>query len=69
MSWYVRSSEKELALSGSVSLCMNGMITAECDLPLFIISTMAVLSEWISIDFLNHSCPQRMAAIIMGYIS
>lgn len=33
------------------------------------ISTTTVLSEWMSLDFLDRSCPQRLVAMTMGYSS
>lgn len=44
-------------------------MTGEREQPLFRIFTTAVLLEWMSMDFLHHSCLQRMAAVTMGYSS
>ncbi len=53
----------------NVSLRRNCMMAGERDRPLFKISMTAVLSEWMSMDFLDHSCPQRTAAITTRYSS
>ena len=44
----------------------NCMIAGEQDQPLFMI-VIAVLSEWMSMDFPDHSCHHRMAAMMIGY--
>lgn len=43
------------------------MIVRERGRPLFNISTTELLSKWMRIDFRDHLCPQRMAAMTVGY--
>ena len=41
------------------------MAVMESDRPLLIQETTAVLSEWMRMDWLDHSWPQRRAAMMM----
>ena len=50
----------------SVSFRMNCIMSRLCDRPLLRMSTTVLLSAMV---FLDHSCPQRLAAIIIEYIS
>ena len=47
---------------------MNCMMSRQCECPL-LMSTMAVLSEWMVMIFFDHLWPQRIAAMMTGYIS
>ena len=52
-----------------VSFRMNCIMSRLWDRPLLRMWTTALLSEWMAMVFLDHSCPQRIAAMIIGYIS
>ena len=47
----------------------RGMMSGEFERPLLIISTVVVLSEWMSMLLRDHSWPQRSVATTIGYIS
>ena len=48
---------------------MNCMMSRQCERPLLMMSTTAVLSEWMVMVFFDHLWPQRIAAMMTGYIS
>ena len=52
-----------------VSLRRSDIMGREEERPLFMMWTVVRLSEWIRMDLLVHSEPQRWAATTMGYSS